>query len=70
MIRYTIPTSAHVKIVVYDVFGREVARIVDEPRGIGTHETRFRTPPVASGRYIVSLEVGSVRATRLLITAR
>jgi len=32
-IRFDLPEAAHVQFVLYDVMGREVARLVDQPLG-------------------------------------
>jgi hypothetical protein len=40
-IYYQLPTASRVSIVVYDLVGREVKRLVDEVREAGYHEARF-----------------------------
>jgi hypothetical protein len=40
-IYYQLPTDSRVSIVVYDLLGREVKRLVDEVKEAGYHEVRF-----------------------------
>jgi hypothetical protein len=40
-IYYQLPTDSRVSIVVYDLLGREVKRLVDEVKQAGYHEARF-----------------------------
>jgi hypothetical protein len=53
-IYYQLPTASRVSIVVYDLLGREVKRLVDEVREAGYHEVRFSATGasgIASGVY-------------------
>ncbi len=54
-IRFTIPETQHVKLIVYDVLGREVATLVDEVIHKGTHEVDFDGTQLSSGIYIYNL---------------
>jgi hypothetical protein len=50
-IYYQLPTDSRVSIVVYDLLGREVRRLVDETKEAGYHEERFNAAGIASGVY-------------------
>jgi hypothetical protein len=50
-IYYQLPTDSRVSIVVYDLVGREVKRLVDEVREAGYHEVRLSASGIASGVY-------------------
>ncbi len=52
---FVLPEAADVRLVVYDVLGREVARLVDGPLEAGRHEARFEAEALASGTYLVRL---------------
>ena len=54
-IRFGVPESAHVKLVVYDVLGRQVRVLVDGTRKAGTHEVVFEAGNLPSGTYLVRL---------------
>ncbi|AEN74336.1 hypothetical protein Rhom172_2443 [Rhodothermus marinus SG0.5JP17-172] len=55
-IRYTLPQPGKVRLVVYDLLGREVARLVDREMPAGTHAVRFEPQGLSSGLYFYRLE--------------
>jgi hypothetical protein len=60
-IRYLLPTSCHVFIVVYDVLGRDVAVLVDSKQEAGIHEITWDGKDLdglelASGVYFYKLQ--------------
>ena len=52
-----LPKAARVKLVIYDLLGREVAMLVDASLPAGTFRTRWDAHNVASGAYLCTLEV-------------
>jgi hypothetical protein len=61
-VRYLLGRAAGVKLAVYDVQGREVARLVDGIQGPGPHSATFDARNLPSGIYHVRLEHdGAVR---------
>ena len=68
-IRYTLPESAEVRLVVYDVLGRQVSVLFDGTREAGTHEVVFDADGLPSGTYLYRLETpqGSFVRTMLLM---
>jgi hypothetical protein len=66
-IRYTVPQSAEVKIIVYDILGREVASLVNEYKPTGTYEVSFDANALASGVYFYQLKAGNYLETRKMI---
>lgn len=56
-----------VKLAVYDMLGREVAVLVNEPKAPGEYAVRFGGPRLASGLYLYRLEAGGVRETRRML---
>ncbi len=57
--RYLIPRSTDVRLVVYDVLGREVELLVDAFKDAGLHEVVFQpTRSHASGVYFYALRAG------------
>lgn len=58
MIRYAVPEASEVRLVVYDVVGREVARLVDGLQAAGFHEVRFDTSTLPSGVYLYRMTAG------------
>jgi hypothetical protein len=69
-IRYQLPSASEVKLVVYDLLGREVAVLVDERRDAGVHEVRFDASHLASGVYMYRLQSGAFTQTRTLVVLR
>ena len=59
-----------VKLVVYDVLGREIAVLVNERKGPGVHEVRFDGSNLPSGVYLLSLQAGSHRASRKMLLVK
>jgi len=62
-ISYEIPTAAHVSLVVYDVIGREVVRLIDGRVNAGTQQIRWNGldsdgSMVPSGIYVARLNNG------------
>jgi hypothetical protein len=59
-IRYALPRATHVRLVVYDLLGREVALLVDEEQEAGRKAISFEpSSSLASGAYLYRLETGS-----------
>jgi len=63
-LRWGLPEASHVDIRIYDLLGREVARLADSQAiEAGWHETQWRAPRLASGVYIVRLHAEGSRQT-------
>ena len=62
--------ASKVRLVVYDILGREVEVLVDESRGPGSHEVRFDASSLASGIYFYRLVAGPYVATRHMVLLR
>jgi hypothetical protein len=67
-IRYALKKRSSVEIVVHDVLGREVRKLVDGAQDAGMHETVLNGSTLASGAYICRLRVeGRVSQKRILL---
>jgi hypothetical protein len=66
-ISYTIPIASSVKLIVYNVFGEEITRLVDETKEAGQYRVEFNAENLASGMYFYSIETKYYKATRKLI---
>ena len=68
-IRFGLPQASDVKLVVYDVLGRQIRVLVDGRRDAGTHDVVFEAGDLPSGMYIYRLETpeGSFVQTMLLL---
>jgi len=63
-IAFDLPESADVRLTVFDVLGRQVATLINQPMKAGTHTVSFDAQRLASGVYIYRLEAGSFTMTR------
>lgn len=54
-IQFTLPEAAAVSLVVYDMLGREVKRLVDGELATGNHEVVFDAGNLPSGMYVYQL---------------
>ena len=59
-----LPEAAHVRLVVYDLLGRPVRVLVDEPMEAGRHTIPFHAGPLPTGVYLVRLEAAGASHTR------
>jgi hypothetical protein len=66
-IRYELPRAGSVRLVVYDVMGREVEMLVNERQAAGSYEATFDGSRFASGVYFCSLKSGNFSETIKLL---
>ncbi|HEX3072139.1 MAG TPA: S8 family serine peptidase [Ignavibacteriales bacterium] len=59
VIRYSIPEGGNVSLKVYDILGREVAKLVNEFQEAGTHSVEFNGSALSSGIYFYELRSGN-----------
>jgi hypothetical protein len=59
-----------VKLIVYDLLGREVAVLVNERKAPGNYEVRFDASGLSSGVYFYRLTAGSFAQTRSMILVK
>ncbi len=69
-IGFRIPADDHVKLTVFDLLGREVTVLVDEPKSPGQYQVQMDTGRLASGVYVLRLTSGTRTQTRTLILVR
>jgi hypothetical protein len=66
-ISYQLPAVSDVKLVVYDMLGREVAVLVKERKAPGTYEVKFDGSNLASGVYYLRLQSGDFSQVRPMV---
>lgn len=59
IISYSLPSSQHVTLKVYNVLGAEVATLVNGEVGAGKHEVNFDASKFQSGIYFYRLQTGA-----------
>jgi ELWxxDGT repeat protein len=63
-IRYSVPQTAAVSLTVFDMLGREVARLLDKRQQAGSYSIRFDASNLSSGTYIYRLKAGDMVKTQ------
>jgi len=69
-IAYYLPRETHVDLVIYDVAGRVVARVLHEAMPAGEHEVVWNAAGVASGVYFAQLVTAREEATYKLVVMK
>ncbi|MBC8042887.1 MAG: leucine-rich repeat domain-containing protein [Rhizobacter sp.] len=66
-ISYFIPQPSSVRLMIYDVLGREVATLVNERQTAGNHSVSFNASELSSGIYFYRLAAGSNVQTKKML---
>ncbi len=66
-IRFALPESVPVSLVIYDALGREVTRLVDGTLAAGYHRVQWEASSMPSGLYLYRLTAGTYTETRRMI---
>ncbi len=69
-IKFSIPTSGNVKLVVFDVLGREVTTLVNEMKTAGNYVVDFDASSLSSGVYFYTLESGNFTQTKKMLLVK
>ena len=67
---YNLPEAGIVELVVYDIQGREVARLVSGYMGAGVHQAVFDCSQSASGMYFACIKVNDFKQTRKMLLVK
>lgn len=67
VIRFSIPQQDHVTLRVFDVLGKEVAKIIDEQKPAGSYEISFDGSEFSSGVYFYQLLSGKYSSVKKMI---
>jgi hypothetical protein len=66
-IRYTLPTSGHVRLTVFDLLGRSLMILIDEYQEAGNKSVTFDATVFPSGMYFYRLEAGRFTECKKMI---
>ena len=58
-IEFALPTASHVELVVYNILGNEIARLLDSELEAGYHQAVFDATHLSSGIYFYRLTAGN-----------
>ncbi|MBU2491175.1 MAG: T9SS type A sorting domain-containing protein [Bacteroidetes bacterium] len=66
-IKYDIPKNSFVKIIVYDILGREIKILLNEEKSPGSYEINFDAKYLASGIYFYTINAGEFYQSKKMI---
>jgi len=69
-IEYSIPNRSNVKLIVYDIMGREVARLVDRYQDAGMHSVVWNAQLFSSGVYYYRITAGDFSDVKRLMLVK
>ncbi len=69
-IKFSLPATGNVKLVVFDMLGREVATLVNEVRTAGNYVVDFDASALASGVYFYRLESANFTQTKKMLLVK
>ena len=70
IIQFNVPTTVHIKLVLFDMLGRQVKVLVDEERLAGSYREEFDASRLPSGVYFYQLQTETFTETKKLILLR
>ena len=56
--RYTLPEEQRVELIIYDMLGRELSRLVSDVQAAGVHQVVFHAEDLPAGAYFYRFQVG------------
>jgi hypothetical protein len=69
-ISYKVNTNGQINLIVYDLLGREMAKIVDEYKSAGIYSITFNTKGLPSGVYFYKLRAPGYEAQKKMLIIR
>ena len=67
IIRFGLPRNSQVRLIIFDLLGRQTAELVDGKLSAGYHSVSFDGSGLASGIYFCRLEAGDFLSTRKML---
>ena len=69
-IKYSIANGSQVEIVIFDILGKEITKIVNEYKNAGSYEVSFNASEIPSGIYYYRLKAGSYSSIKKLVVLK
>ena len=69
-IKFDIPKQSYTKLIIYDLLGREVTKLVDERLDAGSYDITWDAANYASGTYIYKIEAGNYTSVKKMILVK
>ncbi|MCB9057436.1 MAG: T9SS type A sorting domain-containing protein [Calditrichae bacterium] len=70
LIKYSLKKASEVELIVYDMLGREIAKLVSQFQQRGIYSVRFSGKNLSSGIYMYRLKAGGKIETRKMLLLR
>lgn len=70
VIVFEVPEKCYVSLKVFDLLGREKAKLVDQQMESGVHRIRFNSSHFATGLYIYKIEMGDYVGVRKMVVLK
>jgi M6 family metalloprotease-like protein len=67
VVSYQLPVVSEVRLVVYDLLGREVSVLVNEKQPAGSYSVTFQAGGLASGMYLYRMTAGEFHQTHTML---
>jgi hypothetical protein len=67
---FSLPAESPVRLVIYDLLGREISLLIDEVLPQGVHQARFRAGGLPSGTYVYILFTPAEARTGTMLLVR
>jgi hypothetical protein len=69
-ISYYIPEDGYVSLIIYDIIGREIIRLIDEYKKQGEYIIDFNATDLNSGVYFYTLRTGNYTKTKQMLLVK
>jgi hypothetical protein len=69
-INYELPKDTKVKLVIYDILGREIKTLVNEIKQSGKYTVEFNGSNLASGVYFYRIQAGDYIAVKRMVLVK
>jgi photosystem II stability/assembly factor-like uncharacterized protein len=69
-IKYTLDRESHISLVIYDVLGKEIEKLVDQNQQAGNYEVRWEAKDFPSGIYYYQFKSGDFSDSKKMILLR
>ncbi|MFH0991067.1 MAG: T9SS type A sorting domain-containing protein [bacterium] len=70
MIRFAVPTDGKVTLRIFDILGRVVMTLLDEPRVAGFHQVQLDASHLPSGMYVIHLKTKETNLSKKIILTK
>lgn len=69
-VEFNLTKSGHVSLLIYNMLGKEVALLINQEMGAGTHSVNWQANGVATGVYFYKIKVNNFATLRKMVLMR